>query len=145
MSAGLLWSAHWGLPRVYNEWTISYNLRPVNWFAFTLSSSFNHGFFRSAGWAMNITPKYGLAFFFGMDYVPFAFAPKWDQLNDMIGFELPFGPMIYTANINFNFGLSIPLGGNRYHKFPSRREIRREARELEGLQQSVRNVYQSEI
>jgi hypothetical protein len=131
MSAGLLWSAHWGLPKVFNEWTLSYNLRPVNWFAFTLSSSVANGFFRSAGWAMNITPKYGLSFFFGMDYVPFAFAPKWDQLNDMIGFNLPFGPMIYTSNLNLNFGMSIPLGGNRYHKFPSRREVRREARNIE--------------
>jgi hypothetical protein len=108
MSAGLLYSTHWGLPRRFSELTLSYNLRPVNWFAFSLSSSVAHGFFRSAGWAMNIKPKYGLSLFLGMDYLPFAWTPKWD----MIGFPLP----VYTTNVNLNFGITIPLGGNRYQK-----------------------------
>ena len=125
MSAGLLWSAHYGLPRVFNEWTLSYNLRPTNWFALTLSTSVAHGFFRSAGWAINLTPKYGLALFVGMDYVPLFWTPELDDLKLIPGRGLP----IYSTNVNFNFGLSVPLGGNRYHKFPSRREQKRLARE----------------
>jgi hypothetical protein len=132
MSAGLLWSAHWGLPRVFNEWTLSYNLRPTNWFALTLSTSVAHGFFRSAGWAINLTPKYGLALFVGMDYVPLFYTPKIDNMRVMwneINLGLPIGLPIYSTNINFNFGLSVPLGGNRHHKFPSRREQKRMAGE----------------
>jgi len=125
MSAGLLWSAHYGLPRVFNEWTLSYNLRPTNWFALTLSSSVAHGFFRSAGWAINLTPKYGFALFLGMDYVPLFWTPEFDDLKLIPGRGLP----IYSTNINLNFGMSIPLGGNRYHKFPSRKEQKRIARE----------------
>ncbi|MCL2412818.1 MAG: DUF5723 family protein [Bacteroidales bacterium] len=124
MSAGLLWSTHFGLPRAFNELTLSYNLRPADWFAISLSSSIVNGFFRSAGWAMNFTPKWGLNFFFGMDYVPFAWTPSWDELNDLVGFRLPFGPPIYASNINFNFGVSVPLGHNRHHNFPTRRERR---------------------
>ena len=108
MSAGVLWSTYFGLPKRFSEITLSYNLRPANWFALSLSSSIAHGFFRSAGWAMNFTPKYGLNLFIGMDYIPFAWTPKWD----LIGVGLP----IYTTNINVNFGLSVPLGRNRYHK-----------------------------
>jgi len=118
MSAGLLWTSHFGLPRVFNELTLSYNLRPTSWFAFSLSSSLANGFFRSAGWAMNITPKWGLNFFFGMDYVPFAWTPR---LNDF-DWGTRFGVPIYNANLNFNFGMSIPLGGNRHHNFQTRRE-----------------------
>lgn len=124
MSAGVLWSSYFGLPRVFNELTLSYNLRPWNWFAFSLSSSIANGFFRSAGWAMNFTPKWGLNFFFGMDYVPFAWSPSWNELNDLVGFRLPFGPPIYSTNFTFNFGMSIPLGSNRHHSFPTRRERR---------------------
>jgi len=122
MSAGLLWSTHFGLPRAFNELTLSYNLRPTNWFALSLSSSIANGFFRSAGWAMNLTPRWGLNFFFGMDYVPFAWTPR---INDF-DWGTRFGVPIYNANFNFNFGMSIPLGGNRHSNFPTRRE-RREA------------------
>jgi hypothetical protein len=115
MSAGLLWSTYFGLPRTFSELTLSYNLRPVNWFSLSLSSSVAHGFFRSAGWAMNITPKHGLNLFIGMDYIPFAWTPKLDKLD--------FGLPIYTANVNFNFGLSIPLGGNRHSNYPRSRKI----------------------
>jgi hypothetical protein len=136
MSAGLLWSAHWGLPRVFNEWTLSYNLRPTNWFALTLSTSVAHGFFRSAGWAINLTPKYGLALFVGMDYVPLFWTPKIDNMKVMgneinLDWGAPFGLPIYSTNLNFNFGMSIPLGGNRYHKFPSRRELRNRTMEVD--------------
>jgi hypothetical protein len=124
MSAGLLWTTTFGLPKVWNELTFSYNLRPNNWFALSLSSSVAHGFFRSAGWAINLTPKYGLTFFIGMDYVPFAWTPKLTGEGDL-GLELPIGLPIYSTNLNFNLGMSIPLGGNRYHKFPSKRELRR--------------------
>jgi hypothetical protein len=116
MSAGLLWSTHFGLPKTHNEITLSYNLRPCNWFSLTLSSSLAHGFFRSAGWAMNLTPKYGLNFFFGMDYVPFAYTAKFDMKigeKDISFIGLP----IHTSNLNFNFGMSVPIGGNRYHKY----------------------------
>ncbi|MCL2683476.1 MAG: DUF5723 family protein [Bacteroidales bacterium] len=120
MSAGLLWSTHFGLPSTFSELTLSYNLRPVNWFSLSLSSSVAHGFFRSAGWAMNITPKYGLNLFIGMDYVPFAWTPKLDKLD----YGVPFGLPIYTANVNVNFGLSIPLGRNRHHNYPRSRGSR---------------------
>ncbi len=111
MSAGLLLSTHFGKPKTFTELTLSYNLRPWNWFAVSFSSSIMHGFFRSAGFAMNITPKYGLNLFLGLDYFPFAYG--W--LADGIPFP------VYTTNFNFNFGLSVPIGGNRYHKYPSRK------------------------
>ena len=127
MSAGLLWSTHFGLPKVFNELTFSYNLRPCNWFALSLSSSVANGFFRSAGWAMNITPKYGLTFFIGMDYIPFAWTPKLDDFD----WGTRLGVPIHNTNFNLNFGMSIPLGGNRYHKFPSRRELRNRTMEVD--------------
>ncbi|MDR2906678.1 MAG: DUF5723 family protein [Bacteroidales bacterium] len=123
MSAGLLWSTHFGLPKVYNEMTISYNLRPVRWFSLSLSSSFAHGFFRTAGWAMNFTPKYGLDLFIGMDYVPFAWTPP---IGD--NWPLPFGLPIHDLNVNVNFGVSVPLGGNRSAKYDGTKRERRFAK-----------------
>jgi len=129
MSAGLLWSSHFGLPRTFNELTLSYNLRPATWFAISLSSSVANGFFRSAGWAMNFTPRWGLNFFFGMDYIPFAWTPPLDGLD-----FLPFGVPINSSNFNFNFGMSIPLGSS-HDSFQSRRDRRNLARQqqMEGL------------
>jgi len=129
MSAGLLWSSHFGLPRTFNELTLSYNLRPVSWFALSLSSSVANGFFRSAGWAMNFTPRWGLNFFFGMDYIPFAWTPPLDDLD-----FLPFGVPINSTNFNFNFGMSIPLGSS-HDSFQSRRDRRNLERhqQTEGL------------
>jgi hypothetical protein len=155
MSAGLLWSTHFGLPRRFSELTLSYNLRPVRWYSFSLSTSIWNGFFRSAGWAMNFTPKYGLNFFFGMDYVPFAYTMPLDAMN---GF--PVGLPIHNLSPNFNFGMTIPLGGNRsaeyggtkkqrraarYAEFDAtnKKEYRRAKKEQKGFQQSVQNVYQS--
>ncbi len=103
MSAGLLWSTHFGYPARYSELTLSYNLRPCNWFSLTLASSFAHGFFKTVGWAINLTPKYGLNFFFGSDYTPIAYSTQW----------IP----VHTANVNFHFGMSIPMGRNRYKKY----------------------------
>ncbi|MCL2027568.1 MAG: DUF5723 family protein [Bacteroidales bacterium] len=142
MSAGLLYSTHWGLPRRFNELTLSYNLRPCRWYSLSLSTSVWNGFFRTAGWAMNFTPKYVFNFFIGMDYFPFAWTP---QIGD--NWPLPWGLPVYNANFNLNLGMSIPLGGNRHAKYGGtkreRRAERRATREQEGLQQDVRNVYQS--
>jgi hypothetical protein len=130
MSAGLLWSTHYGLPKVFNEMTLSYNLRPVRWYSLSLSTSFAHGFFRTAGWAMNFTPKYGLNFFFGMDYVPFAWTPKIDGL--------PIGLPVHNFNTNFNFGMSIPLGGNRSAQYDgTKRERKKARREEKEFQQTI--------
>jgi hypothetical protein len=132
MSAGLLYSTHWGLPRRFNELTLSYNLRPVRWYSLSLSTSIWNGFFRSAGWAMNFTPRYFANFFIGMDYVPIAYTPQY----------VP----IHNANFNFNFGMSIPLGGNRSKEYGGttreRKAIRRAERQQEvAPQQSVQEVY----
>jgi hypothetical protein len=151
MSAGMLYSTHWGLPRRFSELTFSYNLRPVRWYSLSLSASVWNGFFRTAGWAMNFTPRYGFNFFFGMDYVPFAWTPKI-QTENLSFIETKenislFGLPIHNLNFNFNFGMSIPLGGNRSAQYGGtkreRRAIRREAHMQDGLQQDVRTIYQS--
>lgn len=106
MSAGLLWSTHFGFPARYSELTLSYNLRPCNWFSMSLATSISRGF-NTVGWAINLTPKYGLAFFFGMDFLP---------TQRGIIFDLPILPL-NGGSVNGHFGMSIPIGRNRYHKY----------------------------
>jgi hypothetical protein len=145
MSAGLLWSTHYGLPKIFNELTLSYNLRPVRWYSLSLSSSFIHGFFRTAGWAMNFTPKYGFNFFFGMDYVPFAWTPPIDREINGKQFTSTIGFPVHNLNFNFNFGMTVPLGGNRSAQYDgTKRERKRTRREEKEFQMKIQESFSSE-
>lgn len=97
-TAGLLSTTRFGAPRVTTELTLSANLRPVNWFAFSASYSFIASQFGSIGWGLHFTPKWGLNLFLGGDYIPLRVTPQFIPVKD--------------ANFNFYFGLSVPIGCN---------------------------------
>lgn len=99
LSAGLLSSTRFGLPRVSTELTASFNARPLNWLAISLSYSFLASHWSSIGWALNITPKWGLNLFVGSDYTFLRVTPQYIPIN--------------TGNFNLYFGLTVPLGNNR--------------------------------
>ena len=97
LSFGLLSSTRFGAPATWSELTLSGNYHPISWFGVTLSYSFIHSHFQTFGWALNFSPSW-INFFIGSDYmitnVTKQFAPK-------------------TNAMNFNFGISVPISGNR--------------------------------
>ncbi|MEG1572740.1 MAG: DUF5723 family protein [Bacteroidales bacterium] len=110
LSAGLLSTTRFGLPKVTTELTASFNARPLNWLAISLSYSFLNKQWSSIGWGLNITPKWGLNLFVGSDYTFFKVTPQFVPIN--------------TATFNFFVGLNVPLGNNRSkNRMPLREEI----------------------
>lgn len=98
MSVGLLYQGRTGMKRYWNEMTVSYNLRPVDWFAFSASYSFLNVYNR-LGWAIHLTPPYGVNFYIGSDYTFFNYAPPYIPLKG--------------SYFNFEFGLNIPIQGGK--------------------------------
>lgn len=116
MSAGLLYSGRFSHSHYRNELTASVNLTPVRWFALGLSYSFLNTA-ETIGCVIEFTPKKGVNFHLGFDYLPLTFtsAPMITEnipqfLEDMgfTGMPLPL-----SLRLNMQFGLSVALG-SRY-------------------------------
>ncbi len=96
MGVGLLYSGRFGQYRYDNELTLSYNYAPVRWFDVALSYSFLNSR-QSIGWLLTFVPKKGLNIFFGSDYTCLNYTPQ--------------GIPVKNAYLDFNIGISVPLGG----------------------------------
>jgi hypothetical protein len=112
MSAGLLYSGRFSHSYYRQELTASYNLKAFRW----LSLGVNYSFLNTAktiGWILEVTPKAGMNFFIGGDYLPteWASAPILDGLITMPDFLVqkghahPYLPMSYRFNLHF--GMSV--------------------------------------
>lgn len=101
MSAGLLYSGRFSHSYYRNELTASLNITPLKWFALGVNYSFLNTA-RTIGGILELTPKAGVNFFLGFDYLPAAFAPAPMVAEGMI---LPM-----SMRMNCNFGLSVALG-----------------------------------
>ena len=108
MSIGLLYSARQTLGYARHELTASYNLEPCNWFAFSANYSFlNTG--RTMGMLLQFTPKKGVAFTIGTDYLATQFAPV-----EMGGTYLPsINKIPLSWRMNLNFGIAATLGSRQ--------------------------------
>lgn len=102
-SVGLLSSTYLNWHHVTTELTASVNMKLLKWLSLSVSYSFLKTR-QCIGWALNITPKYGMNFFFASDYTPLAFnRVKTDGGN----FKIP-----SQNNVQFMFGISFPMGRN---------------------------------
>ncbi len=102
MSVGALYSARKSYTHVRNELTLSYNVTPLNW----LSAGINYSFLnvtKTMGLVLELTPKSGLAFFAGLDYLPLS----WAKAPEGLGLsKLPM-----SLRVNAQFGLAVTFGG----------------------------------
>ncbi len=100
MSVGALYSARKSYHFTRNELTLSYNLHPSKWFGLGLNYSFlNVG--TTMGALLEFTPRAGLNFLLGFDYIPMELAPLED-------FFLPGIPT--AARLNLHTGLAFSFG-----------------------------------
>lgn len=99
LSVGALYSARFGNYFTASEFTISGNGRINSWLATSLSYSFVHSKFDTFGFALHLAPKRGVNLFLASDYaiphVSSEFIPTTSK------------------GINFQMGISIPIGGKR--------------------------------
>ena len=103
-SVGLLSSTYLNWHHVTTELTASLNIKPLKWLSLAVSYSFLKTR-QSIGWALNITPKWGLNLFFASDYTPLAF----NRIKTESGsFKVP----SRQVNAQFMFGISFPIGNN---------------------------------
>ena len=99
LSAGMLFSNRFGNYFNRSEFTISANGRPTSWLATTLSYSFVHSRFNTFGFALHIVPPVGVNFFLASDYI----------IPHVNSSGLP----TTSRGLNFQTGISIPLGASR--------------------------------
>ncbi|GHV72453.1 hypothetical protein FACS1894201_01670 [Bacteroidia bacterium] len=104
LSVGLLSATRFGFPATSSELIAFFNCKPTKWFGTSFSTSFAKGL-HSLGWALALTPKYGLNLFLGLDYIPFEYTAG----------DIPIP--LRESRFNVSFGLSVPLGGNRHSKY----------------------------
>lgn len=103
-SVGLLSSTYLNWHHVTTELTASINMKLLKWLSLSVSYSFLKTR-QTIGWALNITPKYGMNFFFASDYTPLAF----NRIKtDGGSFKMP----SRQVNAQFMFGISFPMGRN---------------------------------
>lgn len=115
MSVGLLYSGRFSHSYYRQELTASYNLKLLK----TLALGLNYSFLNTKGvfgWMLELTPKAGVNFYIGGDYLPFTWVPA-PMLDEMLpmpdamvkkGHLHPYLPMSYRLNLHF--GLSLALG-----------------------------------
>ncbi len=102
-SVGLLSSTYLNWHHVTTELTASINMKLLKWLSLSVSYSFLKTR-QTIGWALNITPKYGMNFFFASDYTPLAF----NRIKtDGGSYKVP-----SQNNVQFMFGISFPMGRN---------------------------------
>ena len=115
MSVGLLYSGRFSHSYYRQELTASYNLKPLKWLALGVNYSFLNTQ-KTFGWLLELTPKAGVNFYIGGDYLPFEWTPA-PILDDALtmpeyfvkkGHVHPYLPMSYRFNLQF--GLSLALG-----------------------------------
>ncbi|MDE5559656.1 MAG: hypothetical protein K2I84_03275, partial [Bacteroidales bacterium] len=103
-SVGLLSSTYLKWRHVTTELTASLNVKPLKW----LSLAFSYSFLKTRqtiGWALNITPKWGLNLFFASDYTPVVFnRVRTESANFKVSAK--------QINAQFMFGISFPIGNN---------------------------------
>ena len=100
LSIGLLSSTQFGEHHTTTEFTMSANYNPnKSWFATSLSHSFVHGAFETFGLAIHLAPSKGINLFLASDYL----IPRVNS---------DFYP-ITAKGVNFQFGLSVPIGSRR--------------------------------
>ncbi len=104
MSVGFLYSARKSFNYMRNELTLSYNLNPVDWFAFGINYSFLN-VAKTMGCILEFTPKAGPCFYVGVDYFPM----EWTNAPDNLGI----GKLPMSMRFNAQVGLAIALGGNK--------------------------------
>ena len=112
MSAGLLYSGRFSHSYYRNELTASLNITPLKWLALGVNYSFLNTA-RTIGGVLELTPKAGLNFFLGFDYLPLAFtsAPMLGECPDFLeGMGFTGMPLPMSLRMNLNFGLSVALG-----------------------------------
>ena len=85
MSVGLLYSGRLSHSYYRQELTASYNLKPLKWLSLGLNYSFLNTA-RTAGFILELTPRSGVNFHIGCDYLPLSWAPA-PILDDMV--EMP--------------------------------------------------------
>ena len=103
-SIGLLSSTYLNWHHVTTELTASVNMKLLRWLSLSVTYSFLKTR-QTLGWALNITPKWGLNFFFASDYTPLVF----NRVHTEGGaFKVP----AKQVNAQFMFGLSFPIGNN---------------------------------
>nr|MDE7150613.1 hypothetical protein [Bacteroidales bacterium] len=103
-SVGLLSSTYLNWHHVTTELTASINMKLLHWLSLSVSYSFLKTR-QSIGWALNITPKWGLNFFFASDYTPLVY-----NRVKLDGATVPMPSR--QINAQFMFGLSIPIGNS---------------------------------
>lgn len=103
-SVGLLSSTYLNWHHVTTELTASFNVKPLKWLSLAVSYSFLKTR-QTIGWALNITPKWGLNFFFASDYTPVVF----NRVRTGSG---NFKISAKQVNAQFMFGISFPIGNN---------------------------------
>ena len=115
MSVGLLYSGRFSHSYYRQELTASYNLKPLKWLALGVNYSFLNTQ-KTFGFLLELTPKAGVNFYIGGDYLPFEWTPA-PILDDVLtmpeyfvkkGHVHPYLPMSYRFNLQF--GLSLALG-----------------------------------
>ncbi len=101
MNVGLLYTGKFLPFKTLNELTFSYSYLPARWFSATVSYSMLNTY-SSFGWLLNFTPKSGVNFFIGSDYIPLLFSKQF----------IPIDPLFITLQA----GLSIPIGKSKIKK-----------------------------
>lgn len=91
MSLGVLYTGKFSYNgRVTNELQLSYSLTPCKWFNLGVSWSFLNNY-KSLGWIMEFSPKRGINFYIGSDYMFFDVMPKYYLPVDKIWTDVRFG------------------------------------------------------
>lgn len=101
-SVGLLSSTTFYALHPESELSVVGNIHPARWFSVSLAYSFL-GNRRGLGWAVNITPKYGLNLFISSNYTPLYVGRAFMPLK--------------RAHANVQFGLTFAIGNNRRYTF----------------------------
>ena len=113
MSAGLLYSGRFSHSYYRNELTASLNITPAKWFGLGINYSFLNTA-KTLGAILELTPKNGLNFCLGFDYLPMAFTSAPMLMDEVPGFLQNMGftgmPVPLSLRMNFHFGLSVALG-----------------------------------
>ena len=104
MSLGLLYNAKFGYTSTRNELTLALNARPGKAFNIGVNYSMLNTA-KSIGWLIEFTPRSGIGFFLGTDYMMLEYANV--QVTE--GLSLPVLP-VNQLNINMRFGFHLALG-----------------------------------
>jgi hypothetical protein len=111
MSIGLLYSGRFSHSFYRDELTAAFNFTPAEWFALGVNYSFLNTA-RTLGGIIEFTPKKGVNFFLGFDYLPLAFKSLDSELVPEFFKEMGFSDLVVPNawRMNCHFGLSFALG-----------------------------------